>query len=169
MPLRPAKCYKKLERPYVRQSQRRPEKGYVKGVPESKIHRFEAGNKNKEFSGRLYLIAKMHGQIRSNALEAARVAANKVLAEALGEEGFYMKVLIYPHHVLRENMLATGAGADRFQTGMRQSFGKPIGVAARTKAGQELLLVMVDKSKMDVAKKALKVASSKIPVTCKIV
>ncbi|MBI4170413.1 MAG: 50S ribosomal protein L16, partial [Candidatus Aenigmarchaeota archaeon] len=31
--------------------------------------------------------------------------------------------------MLRENALATGAGADRFQSGMRQSFGKPVGTA----------------------------------------
>ena len=39
----------------------------------------------------------------------------------------------YPHHVLRENKQATGAGADRVSQGMRCAFGKNVGTAARVK------------------------------------
>lgn len=168
MGLRPARCYKKLERPNTRVSKRKPRRSYVKGVPDPKIHRFEMGNVKKKFSSSAVLVSSDAVQIRHNALEAARVAANKAMSE-VGTDNYFLKILIYPHHVMRENPLATGAGADRFQTGMRKSFGKPIGLAARVKRNQSLIKIMVDSSKKSAAKRALKVASSKIPARCKIV
>ena len=168
MALRPAKCYRKLERPYTRQSRKKPRKSYVKGVPYPKITRFETGKVKKKFGLTMHLVAVDEGQIRHNALEATRVAANKVMLEGAGEDGYFMKVLLYPHHVLRENALATGAGADRFQTGMRKSFGKPIGTAARVKKGQKLIEIRTNKSKKDFAKRALKIAAYKLPVKCRI-
>jgi large subunit ribosomal protein L10e len=165
MGLRPAKCYKYLEKPYTRQSRRKPKKSYVKGVPYPKITRFEFGKKNKEYSAELSLVVKHSVQIRSNALEAMRVAANKKLSVGVGEENYFLKVLVFPYHVLRENAMATGAGADRYQTGMSLSFGKPIGTAARVMGNQEILKIYVDKSRIDVAKEALRIAKSKIPMT----
>ena len=47
--------------------------------------------------------------------------------------GYFFQLRIYPHHILRENPLAAGAGADRMSTGMKCAFGKPISVAARVK------------------------------------
>jgi len=169
MGIRPAKCYRAVERPYTRQSRRKPRKGYVKGVPESKIHRFEMGNRGKTFPRKFSLVSGMDMQIRHNALEAARVAAHKVLVSGLGEEGYFMKILIYPFHVMRENPLATGAGADRYQTGMRLSFGKPIGLAARVRKRQEIINVWVEAGKEAIAKRALQVASHKIPGTSRVV
>ena len=87
------------------------------------------------------MVARNSVQVRNNALEAARVASHKVLEKGIGVENYFLKILIYPHHVLRENALATGAGADRFQTGMRKSFGKPISTAARVKANQNMIEV----------------------------
>ena len=55
-----------------------------------------------------------------------------------------MMIRIYPHHIMRENPLATGAGADRMSTGMKKSFGKTIGVAARVHKGQTLVTVNVN-------------------------
>lgn len=167
--LRPARCYRSLERPYTRQSRSKPRKGYVKGVPEIKIHRFEMGNRHKPFPKRLSLASGMGMQVRHNALEAARMAAHKVMVNGVGEEGYFMKILVYPFHVLRENALATGAGADRYQTGMSLSFGKPIGSAARVRRGQLLISVWCEAGKEAVAKRALKVASYKIPGACRVV
>jgi len=70
---------------------------------------------------------------------------------------------------MRENTLATGAGADRFQTGMRKAFGKPIGLAARVKPGQSLMEVRVNKSKQKFAKEALRRSSAKFPTPCSII
>lgn len=169
MAIRPAKCYKKLERPYTRQSKKRPKKGYVKGVPYPKITKFETGNAKKKFPARALLVAQSDVQIRHNALEASRVSTNRILLESLGEDGYFLKILIYPHHVMRENPLATGAGADRYQTGMRLSFGNPIGLAARVKAGQKIIEVRFNKGKESVVKNALRIASTKLPVKCKMV
>ncbi len=169
MGLRPGRCYRKLKRPYTRQSQRRPRKGYVKGVPESKIHTFQTGTSKPEFNLTVNLMATQAAQIRHNALEATRVAATKALTKGLGSETmFFMKILVYPHHVLRENSMATGAGADRFQSGMRLAFGRPVGTAARVRQNQVILTVKAAKEKYAEVKKALKIASSKLPIPCKI-
>lgn len=168
MALRPGKCYRTVKRPWTRQSRKKPKKGYVRGVPSSKIHRFESG-KRGDFSLCMNLVAKESVQIRSNALEAARVSANKVLSNSLAENMYFLKVMVYPHQVLRENPLATGAGADRFQTGMRLSFGKPIGVAAIVRPNQKILEIRTDSANEKIGKEALKVASSKLPVPCSII
>ncbi len=169
MGIRPAKCYRKLERPYTRQSRRKPRRGYVKGVPGSKINKFEMGETGKEFLLRAFLVARNGVQVRHNALEAARVTVNRYLDKTIGKENYFIKVLIYPHHVMRENTLATGAGADRFQTGMRKAFGKPIGLAARVRPDQRMIEVRVDRPKQKFAKEALKRASAKFPTPCRIV
>ncbi|MEM5871968.1 MAG: 50S ribosomal protein L16 [Candidatus Aenigmatarchaeota archaeon] len=168
MGLRPGRCYRKLERPYTRISIKKPRKSYVKGVPPQKIHRFQAGVEKPEFTTKMFLVAKGAVQIRSNALEAMRVAASKSIEKHLGSDGYFLKVLIYPHHVLRENPLATGAGADRFQTGMRLSFGRPIGSAAQVRENQKILELRVLPEYENLAKKALKVAASKVPTACYI-
>jgi len=168
MALRPAKCYSKLERPNTRVSRHKPRKSYVKGVPSPKIRSFEVGTPKPEFKSKLCLVAKNGVQIRHNALEAARVSTNKTLERELGKGMYFFKILVYPHHVLRENPIATGAGADRYQTGMRLSFGRPVSTAARVKQGQCIILVRVPVGKEDVAKRALKIASSKLPVPCSI-
>jgi large subunit ribosomal protein L10e len=157
-----------LERPYTRQSQKKPKKGFVKGVPGSKIHRFEVGDSKGGFPVRIFLVAKEPAQVRHNALEAARVSANKPLNDALGKGGYFLKVRVFPHHVLRENPIATGAGADRFQTGMRKSFGRPVGTAAQIRAGQKIIEARVGAGKEALVKKALKRAASKMPMPCDV-
>jgi large subunit ribosomal protein L10e len=167
--LRPGRCYSTVKRPYTRVSKHKPKKSYVKGVPLRKIRSFEIGKPKPEYSIRAVLVTKKAVQIRHNALEAARIATNKALESKLGIDMYFMKILIFPHHILRENPMATGAGADRYQTGMRLSFGKPHGTAAQVKKGQSIIEVRVSPGKEAVAKRALKVASSKIPVPCSIV
>lgn len=169
MGLRPGRCYRGHQRAYTRQSTRVPKKGYVKGVPKPKITEFELGTK-AQYDLSLYLVAERPVQIRHNALEAARVRAVQVMEKALTRGNtFFLKVRVYPHQVLRENALATGAGADRFQQGMRQSFGKPIGTAAVVRRNQKVMEVRVNKNNINVAKTALKKAAYKLPTPCKIV
>ena len=169
MAIRPAKCYTKVKkRPNTRVSKRKPRKSYVKGVPYPKIKSFEIGTPKPEYKSRFYLVAKGDVQIRHNALEAARISTNKNLEKVLGAGAYFLKILVYPHHVLRDNPIATGAGADRYQTGMRLSFGRPISTAARVKNGQRIIEVRVTPGDESVAKKALKISSSKIPVPCMI-
>jgi large subunit ribosomal protein L10e len=168
MTLRPGRTTRTLKRPYTRVSKTKPRLSYVVGVPFSKIHVFEMGNRNKQFDTTLWLVAEHAIQIRDNALEAARVVANKLLERVLNPENFFMKVLVFPHQILREHSMATGAGADRFSSGMRHSFGKPVGRAVQIRKNQEIFVLRVDKKNLDVAKKALKRAHLKLPTPCKI-
>ncbi len=168
MAIRPGRCYRRLERPYTRQSTRVPKKGYVKGVPKPKITEFELGTKS-DYDNALFLVSQRDVQIRHNALEAGRIAAVQALEKNIGKGAtFFLKVRVYPHHVLRENALATGAGADRFQQGMRMSFGKPISTAAQVRKGQKIIEVRVNKAAIGVAQIALKKASYKLPTPTKI-
>lgn len=161
--LRKAVCYRRLERPYTRKSRKR-EKSYVRGAPYSKIVSFDMGNPNGDYTHRVVLTSKTDVQIRHNALESARVAVNKILARKIGVQNYAFKIKPFPHHVLRENPLAAGAGADRFQTGMSHSFGKPIGMAARVKKGQEVLVVKTTEKFTQSAKEAIKQAVYKFPL-----
>ncbi len=144
-------------------------RGYMGGVPGSKITIFDMGNPSDEFPVSLSLVAKESCQIRHNALEAARVFANRYLVKGVGRNNFHLKIRLYPHHVLRENKLATGAGADRVSSGMRHAFGRAVGTAARVKKGQKMLSVSVDEGNVEYAKAALKRASHKLPPPCSIV
>ena len=66
-------------------------------------------------------------------------------------------------------MIAT-AGADRLQEGMRRAFGKATGLAARIKRGDAIYEAYVTSENLERAKRAFRVASSKIgcPTTTKI-
>ena len=79
--------------------------------------------------------------IGSEALEAARIAANKYMVKHAGKDTFHLRVRVHPFHVLRINKMLSCAGADRLQTGMRGAFGKPQGVCARVAIGQILLSI----------------------------
>ena len=136
--------------------------------PNIKVIGFEMGSPKKKFEYTLNLISKSDLQIRDNALESAKQTSNKVLEATLGLSGYHMKLKPYPHHVLRENPLASGAGADRFSTGMQRAFGKPLGNAAQIKKGSTIFQLSVDKNNIPLAKQALTRASKKLPCSCTI-
>ena len=160
-------AYRKLERPYTRFSKYK-KLAYVRTRPPCRIARFDMGDDMKVFSHQLDLLAGASIQIRDSALEAGRQTCNRVLEKTLTKNGFKMKVMTYPHHILRENPLAAGAGADRMSTGMSHSFGKVIGIAAQVKKGQPLFRVNVDKQHVETAKLGLKRAQGKVPCNCSI-
>ena len=143
-------------------------KKYAKGFPPPKIVKFTMGDTKATFDIEARLIALQPAQIRHSALEAARVATNRVLIDKLIND-YLMVVLPYPHIILRENKMIFGAHADRLQQGMRRSFGKAIGTAARVKPGQTLITVRVKASALELAKEALKRGSAKLPIPCRII
>ena len=155
-------AYRRTERPYTRRSKYR-EKSFIRVNPQKLIVKFNMGNSKKEFSHELNLVAKSDYQVRQNAMESARMVCNRFLEKNLGKNGYYLQVRPYPHHVLRENPLAAGAGADRMSTGMKKSFGRAIGSAARIKQGDILFHVKTNKRNLAVATTSLKRASSKLP------
>jgi len=161
-------AYRRLERAYTRISKYR-KKSFVRSRPNIVISRYEMGNGKAKFDNEMFLVAKGNIQIRHNALEAARQTANRLLERTFGKENYFFKLLVFPHHILRENPLAAGAGADRLSTGMKMSFGKTIATAARVYEGQRIYQVKYnDKTKADVVKKALERASKKLPVKCSV-
>jgi large subunit ribosomal protein L10e len=161
-------AYRRLERPYTRISKYR-ENSYIRMTPQTKIVRFNIGEQEKFFDHMLSLVSKDDCNIRDNAIESARQVSNKLLEKKIGTANYNFMIRVYPHHVLRENPLAAGAGADRMSTGMAHSFGKPIGIAARVKKGKTIITVRTEKAHIDFAKAALKRAASKLPCACRII
>lgn len=147
--------------PYTRQK-------YIHGAPTPKISKYTMGDTKSSYEYRVSLISLNDIQIRHNALEAVRIGANKVLSDTLGEAGYILQVCVYPHVVLRENKMIATAGADRLQEGMRRSFGKPVGRAARVKAGQPILAIQVNEGSIDLAKRALQICVTKLPTRTRI-
>ena len=128
--------------------------------------------------------------IGSEALEAARIAANKYMVKNAGKDAFHLRVRVHPFHVLRINKMLSCAGADRLQTGqsgaaalwfngfqraripcagMRGAFGKPFGVCARVAIGQILLSIRCKDNHATVAEEALRRAKFKFAGRQKIV
>ncbi len=170
MGLRKASAYShKRVVPYTRKAKKR-QKSYVKTVPTSKVTKFRMGDlvgyKNGKYKTLLIVHAKERVQIRDNAIEAARQFLNRFLTEKVGKD-FYFEMKPYPHHMLRENRMLTGAGADRMQTGMSLSFGKTMGRSALVKAGQEVLRIGITTPKAEITARKL-IASVKPKLPCKI-
>lgn len=150
MALRKAGAYtKRYARPYTRKSAVKS-KSYIKTIPNQKVVKLRMGDihdfDQNKFKIVMRLISTEKAQIRDNAIEAARQSLHHALdANLLGQ--YYFAVRIFPHHILRENRMITGAGADRMQTGMAHSFGVAIGRAAMVKANQEIFVFAVNTEK----------------------
>ena len=168
--LRKASAYsKKIVVPFTRVSKRR-QKSYIKSVPPQKIVKFSMGKEqlynNGKLPHQLTVVTAEKVQIRHNALEACRQYINKKLDKETNGQ-YLFKVIPFPHHIQRENKLLTGAGADRMQTGMQLSYGKPMGKAAIMKNGSKIFFVAVQNEKaVQFARKVFKQVRSKLP--CKI-
>lgn len=158
----PARMYRKItQRPYTRRD-------FMGGVPGLRILQFHSGNKTQKFPVALHLVVEERGQIRHTALEAMRITAVRYMDKKAGRDNYHLHVRCYPHHVLRQNKQASGAGADRVSMGMRLSFGKPIGTAARVEAGQEVLTIHTYARAIEHAKEAMRKVSNKIASPCHI-
>ncbi len=154
---KPAKMYRDVaKKAYTRRE-------YMGGVPGNKIVQFEMGNLSQEFPTEVDLIVEEACQIRHSSLEAARITINRRLLKDVGRSNFHFKVRVFPHHVLRENKQATGAGADRVSEGMRLAFGKAVGTAARVTAGQAVLTVFSTAQYLEKVKDAMRHGAHKLP------
>lgn len=161
MALRRASCYARVKRAYTRHS-RVKNKDYVKAIPSNKIARYDMGDPTKKYQYRVDLICQHPQQIRHNAIESARMVANRILHNNAGMNYFF-KVRQYPHQILRENKMITGAGADRMQTGMALSFGRSMGIAIQLKRGTILFSAFVNKEHVPIAKESMRRSHSKLP------
>lgn len=100
-------------------------KEYMGGISGSKIVRFTMDNTARGFTHTVKIVTTKAGQIRHNALEAARVAVLRHLEGRLERRDFLLKIVSYPNQVLREHKRVNVAQADRFQEGMKKAYGKP--------------------------------------------
>ena len=80
-----------------------------------------------------------------------------------GKDAFHLRVRVHPFHVLRINKMLSCAGADRLQTGMRQSWGKPYLTVARVRINQILLSLRTTDKLLDGAREALRRSRMKFP------
>ncbi|MFV2040988.1 MAG: 50S ribosomal protein L16 [Candidatus Hydrothermarchaeales archaeon] len=144
-------------------------KEYMGGLPGSLIVSYDMGNRQADFEIAVSLAVKEDVQITHNALEAARITTNRYLSKMIGVAGYYFKIRVHPHQILRENKMASGAGADRISQGMSLSFGKSISRAARLKKGQRFLTVKTSRENFPAVKSALRRAAMKIPCGSSIV
>ena len=165
MSKRGAKCYRKVKgHSYSRTATRVQSKSYIKGVPSPQIHVFDMGDPKKDYDTRIDFVSTVPARIRHGALEAGRVAANKSLDKNIGVENYHLKIRVYPHEVLREHAMVTGAGADRISSGMARAFGRPEGTAAKVSKGTRIMSVSTFAQNIEKAKDALKQAGMKLPV-----
>lgn len=172
MALRKAGAYsKKHALPFTRFSKVKS-KSYIKAVPFSKVTKYRMGDlvgfKEGKYKIVLEVKSKDKVQMRDNSIEAMRQFMNRFLLEKIGKD-FYFEVKPFPHHMLRENKMLTGAGADRMQTGMALSFGKTMGRAALVKAGQTVFLVGVKDDKQEaIARKLIHSVKARLPCAIQI-
>ncbi|XP_036743124.1 60S ribosomal protein L10 isoform X3 [Manis pentadactyla] len=108
---RPARCYRYCKnKPY-------PKSRFCRGVPDAKIRIFDLGRKKAkvdEFPLCGHMVSDEYEQLSSEALEAARICANKYMVKSCGKDGFHIRVRLHPFHVIRINKMLSCAGADRY-------------------------------------------------------
>ncbi|QZA87639.1 50S ribosomal protein L16 [Salinarchaeum sp. IM2453] len=163
---KPASMYREISKPpYTRRE-------YISGIPGSKIAQHHMGDNQsdaEDYPVQISLVTEEEVQLRHDSMEASRLSANRYLIQELGEGNYKMILRKFPHHVIRENKQATGAGADRVSDGMRQAFGKIVGTAARIDAGERIFTAYCDVDQAPVVKEAFRRAYNKISPPCRVV
>jgi len=186
MGIRPARCYRSKvtrirkgsggharktgkQRAYTRIAINVPDRNYIGASPQLKIRQFNMGNPLLKYDTVADLLSTDSLDIRDNAIESVRSTVNRKLVKDLGKDAYFMKVRVYPSHLIRENKQAQGAGADRVSQGMTLNFGVPIGRMARVRAGQVIFSVLCMKEQKEIVKKALLRAKAKFPCSVEII
>ena len=83
---------------------------------DSKIRIFDLGAKKTPvdaFPLCIHMVSDEYEQLSSEALEAARICANKYMVKRCGKDQFHIRIRLHPFHVLRINKMLSCAGADR--------------------------------------------------------
>jgi len=173
MGLRKASAYsKKRITPFTRTSRVRS-KSYIKVVPHSKIAKFTGGNHTDFTEGKHKYIVRLISEekclVRDNALESVRMLLTKMLDEKVPGQ-YYLVMKVHPHHLLRENKTAAGAGADRLSKGMTAAYGEVIGRAAIVKPGEDIAEVScTDERTARTVKDFMPSVKAKIPARTRVV
>ena len=99
--IRPARTVRDIHsQAWARYSQKKPKKNYIRALPHTSLLVFNMGVDKDNYDLKATLNTTYPIQLRSNALEAARQIINKYL-EIKIPGGYYFKVLVYPHNVIR--------------------------------------------------------------------
>jgi len=135
---------------------------YIPGAPGIKVSKFKLGS--GQYDSGLRMVSHEDVVVRQEALEAARVAINSVLQKRLGEGNYVLRVIAYPHVILRRHEFLATAGADRLSQGMRRAYGKPASRAAHVSKGGAVFEVHSRAENLSVLREALKRGTYKLPL-----
>ena len=172
MAVRKAASYSgKKARPFTRVSKSK-NRAYIKVNPNNKIAKYQQGSGKDFREGKHKYMVKLttenRVQVRDLALEASRMLVTKMM-EQKAQGQFYLRLKVYPHHLLRDNKTAAGAGADRLSTGMTHSYGIIAGRVALMKPGKEIFTISCANDKVArIARDSLRKVKPKIPGKTKI-
>ncbi|MBD3256412.1 MAG: 50S ribosomal protein L16 [Candidatus Lokiarchaeota archaeon] len=170
---RPWHCYSKWNRrPYQHKRSANHRREFARGGAQSKIQRFWGGAKSvpwKQWDLVVSLKVDKQIQISSNALETIRVTVNSILQKKIGRNNYRLRVRPKPFQKIRENRMLAFAGADRVQSGMRNSFGRSTGVCARVRAGQVIMDVGINLKHLPLLRNRYRIATMKLPCSCQTV
>jgi len=162
MGIRPGKSIRDADKvAWTRFSRHKPRKSYIKAMPHADLHQFRMGVKKEDYTVVINLRCDGDLILRDNAIESARQSANKYMEKTMAG-AYYFIVRAYPHHIVRENKMIAGAGADRLQKGMRQAFGRPTDRAARMDFGKDLFTIYSYKANLERIKTALARSTRKL-------
>ncbi len=165
MTLRKGHCSTTVKRANTRKSKVKS-KSYVKTIPPNKLAKYMMGDVEGFYTGKykytVTLIEEDAIQLRDNAIEAARQLLHRHLENKV-KGNYFMLLRAYPHHIVREHKMLTGAGADRMSSGMAHSFGQPTGVSAQIKEGGRVISIFCNKDQVQVVREIMHMARTKIP------
>ncbi|MDO8553225.1 MAG: 50S ribosomal protein L16 [Candidatus Micrarchaeota archaeon] len=162
MGIRPSKSIRDADKvAWTRFSRSKPRRSFIKAMPHQDLQVFRMGTMKKDYDTVIHLTSEKPIILRDNSIESARQTCNKYL-EKIILGNYYFIVRVFPHHVVRENKMIAGAGADRLQKGMRQSFGRPVDKAARLGVGTEVFTLHSYKQNTEHLKAALIRARKKL-------
>jgi large subunit ribosomal protein L10e len=169
MGLRPGRIVREINKQaWTRFSKKKPWKSYVKSMPHNAVQVTTMGNQKGYYTKRVDLVATRPIQVRDNALEASRQAANKYL-EAKILNKYHLFLRVQPHHVIREIKMVFGAGADRIQKGMKHAWGRPSDRAARMYPGTIIFTARIQPEDLPHVKEAFRRAKIKLSGSYRIV
>ena len=165
------KCFSVFSKKgYQKKRSRSHRREFVRGGADSKITRFDVGNRGKiDWEIKIGMISKRSIMISHFALEAIRVNVNRRLIKKIGRQNFHLKIRKHPHTTYREHAMTSFAGADRLSSGMRNGFGRPVGKCARTRGGDVIMEVGCAFAHAEEVKRSFYIADKKICVPTRIV
>lgn len=135
---------------------------YIPGAPGIKVSKFKLGS--GQYDSGLKMVSHETLLVRQEALEAARIAINAMLQKKLGEGNYVLRLIVYPHVILRRHEFLAAAGADRLSQGMRRAYGKPTSRAAQVSKGGVVFEVYSRAENLNVLREALKTGTYKLPL-----